>query len=88
MIKLAIGGSRGRMGQRVEALAADDERFRTVGRYDVGVDAEEGPFEVLADFSAPKGTMKFISLCRQKGAGLRAIVGSASPSPATPTALS
>ncbi len=70
MIKLAIGGSRGRMGQRVEALAADDDRFRTVGRYDLGVDADEGPFDVLADFSAPEGTMKFISLCREKRAGL------------------
>lgn len=70
MIKLAIGGFRGRMGQRVEALAAEDERFRIVGRYDVGGDAEDGPFDVLADFSAPEGTMNFTSLCRQKGAGL------------------
>lgn len=70
MIKLAIGGYRGHMGQRLEALASDDERFEVVSRYDLEVEAADRPFDVLIDFSAPEGTMKFLSLCRRNQAGL------------------
>ena len=70
MIKLAIGGYRGRMGQRLEALAADDERFAVVARYDLDSETEDQPFDVLIDFSAPSGTMAFLSVCKQKRAGL------------------
>ncbi len=70
MIKLAIGGYRGRMGQRLEALVANDARFEVVARYDLESDAADPAFDVLIDFSAPEGTMKFLSLCQQRRAGL------------------
>ncbi len=70
MTKLAIGGYRGRMGQRLEALVADDARFQIVARYDLGTDTTDDTFDVLIDFSAPEGTMKFLSLCKEKRAGL------------------
>ncbi len=70
MIKLAIGGYRGRMGQRIEALVMDDARFEIVSRYDLDTDTTDGTFDVLIDFSAPEGTMRFLSSCQQKSAGL------------------
>ncbi len=70
MITLAIGGYRGRMGQRLEALLAADARFEIVARHDLDTDSTDDTFGVLVDFSAPEGTMKFLSLCQQKSAGL------------------
>ena len=35
MITLGIGGYRGRMGQRLEALVVEDARFEIVARYDL-----------------------------------------------------
>lgn len=70
MITVCIGGYRGRMGQRLEALLADDARFEIVSRYDLDAPSTDDTFDVLIDFSAPEGTMKFLSLCHQKRAGL------------------
>ena len=70
MITVSIGGYRGRMGQRLEALVADDARFEIVSRYDLDTDSTDDTFDVLIDFSAPEGTMKFLSLCQRKSAGL------------------
>ena len=70
MITVSIGGYRGRMGQRLEALVADDARFEIVARYDLDTETTDDTFDVLIDFSAPEGTMKFLSLCQQKSAGL------------------
>ncbi len=70
MIKLAIGGYRGRMGQRLEALIADDARFEIVARYDLDTAPTDDNFDVLIDFSSPEGTMKLLSLCKEKRAGL------------------
>ncbi len=70
MITVCIGGYRGRMGQRLEALLADDARFEIVSRYDLDTASTDDTFDVLIDFSAPEGTMKFLSLCHQKRAGL------------------
>ncbi len=70
MIKLAIGGYRGRMGQRLEALLADDARFEIVSRYDLDTTSTDDNFDVLIDFSVPEGTMKFLSLCQRRSAGL------------------
>ena len=70
MITLGIGGYRGRMGQRLEALVANDARFEIVSRYDLDAASTEDSFDVLIDFSAPEGTMKFLSLCQQKSAAL------------------
>ncbi len=70
MITVAIGGYRGRMGQRLEALLADDARFEIVSRYDLDTDFADDTFDVLIEFSAPEGTMKFLSLCQRKSAGL------------------
>ncbi|MCH8969447.1 MAG: 4-hydroxy-tetrahydrodipicolinate reductase [Planctomycetes bacterium] len=70
MITVCIGGHRGRMGQRLEALLADDARFEIVARYDLDTASTDDTFDVLIDFSAPEGTMKCLSLCQQKSAGL------------------
>ncbi len=70
MIKLAIGGFRGRMGQRLIALLKDDKRFEITAQFDLESDTVDQPFDVLVDFSSPEGTVKFISWCKQERAGL------------------
>jgi len=70
MVKLAIGGFKGRMGQRVMALAQQDPRFEIVAQYDQEDQAGKEEFEVLVDFSLPEGTMKFLGFCRQRSAAL------------------
>ncbi len=68
--RLAIGGYRGRMGQRLEALVADDARFEIVSRHDLDTASTDDDFDVLIDFSTPEGTMTFLSLCKEKRTGL------------------
>jgi 4-hydroxy-tetrahydrodipicolinate reductase len=70
MVKLGIGGYRGRMGQRLEALVALDARFEIVSQHDLDASPSDDAFDVLIDFSTPDGTMEFLSLCRQMNAGL------------------
>ena len=65
-IKLAIGGARGRMGQRTIALAGTDPRFEVTAKFDVEDSASEHPFDVLIDFSLPAGTMRFLTIVEQQ----------------------
>lgn len=70
MIKLAIGGFRGRMGRRIVELAQKDSRFKITATYDQGAETFEQPFDVLVDFSTPDGTAKFVALAKDEAAGL------------------
>ena len=62
MIELIINGARGRMGQRIAALAQADQRFHILAR----IDATEADPEVnvharhavIVDFSTPDGAMR------------------------------
>ncbi|MCG3139149.1 MAG: 4-hydroxy-tetrahydrodipicolinate reductase [Phycisphaerae bacterium] len=70
MITLAIGGYRGRMGQRLLALLEKYQRFQVVARLDRN-EADAGtPFQVLIDFSLPDGTMAFLPICQKHRAAL------------------
>ncbi len=70
MINLAIGGSAGRMGQRLVALATHDPRFTVVGQYDRSHMPEDETFDCLVDFSLPAGTRAFAERCQQRQAAL------------------
>ncbi len=63
MIRLAIGGCRGRTGQRVVALAQNDPRFNLAALYDSDTPLTDQPFDVMIDFSTPAGTMTLLEHC-------------------------
>lgn len=79
MIRLAVLGAAGRMGQRLLARAVQDERFqlaaaieapgspgvgqRVTGSEVVITDHCNQPFDVLVDFSLPAGTMRGLRWC-------------------------
>ncbi len=75
MIKLAINGARGRMGQRLVALARDDARFDLVAeiardqRADTALLAR-GAIDVIVDFSSNSGTKGAMELAQKTGAAL------------------
>ncbi|MDD5006017.1 MAG: 4-hydroxy-tetrahydrodipicolinate reductase [Candidatus Omnitrophica bacterium] len=79
MIKLAISGSRGKMGQRIINVAQADKDFKIVtllerkGHIDIGIkvngakvtdDIEEiKNSDVLVEFTTPEATMEHLKIC-------------------------
>lgn len=81
MIRLAVHGAWGRMGQRICSLACDDERFRVVialGREEAseGGTAADTSCDVVLDFSSPSGAERAARLALQHRAAL--LVGTTS----------
>ncbi len=70
MIKIAVGGSEGKMGQRVLALLDADPRFEVTARLDVGRTEPDPLFDVMIDFSRPAGTLAFLERCLRHRAAL------------------
>lgn len=70
MIRLAVGGSQGRMGQRVKALAEQDQRFELTAEFDKDHHFGEPGFHVLVDFSTPDGACELLSVCKKENAAL------------------
>lgn len=68
MIKLCIGGSKGKMGSRVIDLAKEDPDFSVCGEFDV---VEENPEQIielcecLIEFTTPEATIEHIGLCEK-----------------------
>ena len=89
MIKLAITGCQGRMGQRISYLARQDQAFQITTLLEhpdhpmVGQDCEGVAVaadlaalkasDVLIDFTAPEATMRNLAACRQ--AGVKLVIG-------------
>lgn len=76
MIKLAVNGAQGRMGQRICALAQGDDRFQLVARLDredggdstdVNGDAQ---CDLVIDFSSEQGAQAAVDLALRNGAAL------------------
>jgi 4-hydroxy-tetrahydrodipicolinate reductase len=79
VIRLAVLGAAGRMGQRLTARAVTDDRFQLVAAIDapgsprigqpamgsdvVSTDDCKAAFDVLVDFSLPAGTMRGLQWC-------------------------
>lgn len=66
MVKICVGGSAGRMGLRISALAKDDADVQVSGEYDIGQDAAPliGACDCLIEFTSPAATMEHLALCR------------------------
>ena len=75
MIRLVVHGARGRMGRRICSLARDDERFQVVAAID-RADAPDRkvaasvPWDVVVDFSSPRGAEQAARLAVQHSAAL------------------
>lgn len=89
-IRLLIHGARGRMGSRISALAATDQRFGVVGAHDLDdQDAAQrhapGSVDVIIDFSSDSGAHRALALAQRLHCAL--LVGTTGLSPATLDAL-
>lgn len=67
MTKICVGGSKGRMGLRIIALAKEDPGLQVTGEFDMGEDAE--PFieqcDCLIEFTSPEATIEHLALCEK-----------------------
>ena len=73
MKRLIVHGARGRMGQRIAALAADDSRFEIVAAIDQDnaseLDAPTCPAcDAIIDFSTPEGAARAVQFAADTGA--------------------
>jgi 4-hydroxy-tetrahydrodipicolinate reductase len=89
-IRLLIHGARGRMGARISALAATDQRFSVVGAHDFDDrDAAQrhapGSVDVMIDFSSDSGAREAGQLAQRLNAAL--LVGTTGLSMDTRAAL-
>lgn len=80
-VDVAIFGAAGRMGTRLLALAAADDRFRVAGAIDRGAPPSDLSFDVLIDFSSPEGTEAARELAVSRRAAL--LVGTTGLRPET-----
>lgn len=72
MIKIAIAGSRGKMGKSIIALAEKDKDVKIVSKFDVGSDAEPEikKCDVLIEFTAPRATVEHVAIARKLKKGV------------------
>jgi 4-hydroxy-tetrahydrodipicolinate reductase len=69
-VRVAVLGSRGRMGTRLCALAEADPRFELTCALDRGAPPPDAPFDVLIDFSSPEASALGLELALAAGAAL------------------
>ncbi|MBI4432952.1 MAG: 4-hydroxy-tetrahydrodipicolinate reductase [Candidatus Omnitrophica bacterium] len=74
MVRIAVNGAAGRMGQRIMELAGASAEFQVAGGFDekknkLSKDALSGQ-GVLIDFSSPNGTLEAIAAAQKAGWGL------------------
>lgn len=72
-VKLGLIGASGRMGKRIDALAAEDREVFVAGRIDRSTPAAtlaKGLFDVVIDFSSEAGTRSAIDAVRATGSAL------------------
>ncbi len=72
MIKIAIAGSRGKMGKSIIAIAEKDKDVKIVSKFDVGSDAEPEikKCDVLIEFTAPRATVEHVAVARRLKKGI------------------
>jgi len=75
VLRVAVAGASGRMGQMlIEAVGHADD-MTLAGRLDVGLDTRTGlaDAQVLIDFTRPEGTLAHLVACRELG--VNAVIG-------------
>lgn len=72
MVKIAVSGSKGKMGSRIIGLAKGDPEFQCTGEFDVdgnAADAIKG-CDCLIEFTAPEATMEHLAMCEKEKKGI------------------
>lgn len=67
VIKIAVSGSKGKMGSRIAELSKEDSELQLAGAFDIDEESE-GPIEAcdcLVEFTAPQATIDHLSLCEK-----------------------
>ncbi|MCX5716226.1 MAG: 4-hydroxy-tetrahydrodipicolinate reductase [Candidatus Omnitrophica bacterium] len=67
MIKICVSGCRGKMGQRILALAKNDPQISVSGQFDIGENPEAfiKACDCLVEFTAPHATIEHLALCEK-----------------------
>lgn len=67
MIKIAVSGSKGKMGSRILDLAKEDPELEVSGEFDIDGKAEESikACDCLIEFTTPKATMEHLAICEK-----------------------
>ncbi len=72
MVKIAVSGSKGKMGSRIIDLAKGDPEFQCTGEFDVdgnAADAIKG-CDCLLEFTSPEATMEHLAMCEKEKKGI------------------
>ena len=72
MVKIAVSGSKGRMGQRIIKLIKDDPQLKLAGGFDIGDDPRSAikACDVLIEFTTPDATMANLKIAKDLGKGI------------------
>lgn len=67
MVKIAVSGSRGKMGSSIIRLAKDDAGLEVSGVFDIGDDADApiSGCDCLIEFTSPEATLEHIAICEK-----------------------
>jgi len=67
MIKLCVGGSKGKMGSRIIELAKEEKSFEVTGEFDMGDDPKSAieSCDCLIEFTSPEATAMHLQTCRE-----------------------
>lgn len=80
-MKICVAGSKGKMGERIIALAKEDGELEVSGAFDIGDDASsaiEG-CDCLIEFTSPEATMEHLALCEKAKKAI--VIGTTAISP-------
>ena len=72
MIRIAISGANGRMGQTLAEAAGLNSNIEIGCTLDLGDRLEEmlDSFDVLIDFTRPEATLEYLTICQKAGKGM------------------
>jgi len=72
MVKIAVSGSKGKMGSRTIDLAKSDPEFQCTGEFDVDGNAADAikSCDCLIEFTSPDATMEHLAMCEKEKKGI------------------
>jgi 4-hydroxy-tetrahydrodipicolinate reductase len=87
MLRVAVAGASGRMGQMLIAAVAADPQAELSGMLDLGTDTRAGlaGADVLIDFTRPEGTLAHLPICRELG--VKMVIGTTGFTPEQKAAI-
>lgn len=67
MIKLCVGGAKGKMGLRITELAKEEKGLEVIGAFDMGDDPKSAiqNCDCLIEFTSPEATIEHLKVCTE-----------------------